>query len=172
MWISLVVAGCLAAGVIACGSTDSGGSDQPDDTPAALGGEAKPIEVPELTERQEAEAVAILKADPLYREITAGLQPEVGSVGEWTRPNQELLGAAVEVRFGTPGDFERVEWPTIENKDELYGEGWEDEAGSSGEVEPDIEPQIGTTDVNASEVTRIVVSVDLEQGRIAEIWWM
>lgn len=127
-------------------------------------------EVVRYSDASKAKALRLARNDPAVKEIVKGRGPVYGKPSGWARTNLEKLGYGIPIRLTDPASFISVDWPTIQNKDELYGEGWSEEGGGDNtNLEPGLLPEIGMEKTGARELRRIIVMVDLRQERVAEI---
>lgn len=163
--LTVVLFGLMILGGAWLVSIDDSGSESSPSTgsaPVSPALEADGIPVmPELSGDQRAEAKRVVARDPYVRRLTGDVTFAVGRLIVWTRFNQELLGAAVDVKLAAPTDYPVMGWPRITNPEVLY----EDDPAL---IETNVRPESEEIEASATAVERFTAFVDLEAGSV--VW--
>jgi hypothetical protein len=120
----------------------------------------------ELSPAQKSEARQVVESDPIYRSLTRSREPDIVSTATWTRAEDELVGAAVEVVFKPEKSFPMRTWPYIKNQEDLLGDShnWPNRA-----LKPGVEPEVGYFRASASHVERLLILVDSDRKSVVSI---
>ena len=168
--IAVVLFGLMTLGGAWLVSID--GSSQRDPGPSQIGqDDAAPTgpileadgipEIPKLSDGQRVDARRILASDPYVRRLTRDVAFTVGRPYVWTRSNQELLGAAVDVKLATPSSYPVITWPRLANTEVLFEE-------DPDLVQPGIRPESGEFEASATGVESFTAFADLESEGV--VW--
>lgn len=123
-------------------------------TPQVVEQATQKSSIPELTEDERSEAIALATNNPVVAQILADREYSVSSVGVWhTSRELQKIGAGVIISLAQPATLD-LDWPTIDyDSAELTAPPY----------------QQRTEHYLATGVERLVVMVDLQRGEVVSV---
>lgn len=165
--LGVAAALAFAAGVVVLPALAAQLRSAPDATPRVAQSSGAPVatpqvveqvtqkpNIPELTEDERSEAVALATNNPFVAQILADREYSVSTVGVWhTSGDLQKIGAGVIISLAQPATLE-LDWPTIDfDRTELTTPPY----------------QQRTEHYLATGVQRLVIMVDLQRGQVVSV---